>query len=81
MQKLSKKGWLCKTSEGELAQANFAGQNAQMFYFSVRDEAVVKQIDDLAGRKVVLDYEEHRGVPSSCFGDTQYFVVGVHEAK
>ncbi|MGH7298186.1 MAG: hypothetical protein ACRELB_24815 [Polyangiaceae bacterium] len=81
VQKLSKKGWLCKTNEGELAQINFSGQNAQMFYFSVRDDAVVKQIDDLAGRKVVLDYEEHRGVPSSCFGDTEYYVVAVHEAK
>jgi hypothetical protein len=58
-----------------------AGQQAEMFYFTVRDDAVVKQIDALAGHRVVLNYEEHKGVPSSCFGDTPYFVTGVHEAK
>jgi hypothetical protein len=81
VQKLAKKGWVCKTNEGELAMINMAGQQAEMFYFTVRDEAVVPQIDALAGHRVVLEYEEHRGIPSSCFGDTSYFVTGVHEAK
>jgi hypothetical protein len=77
VQKLSKRGWVCKTNEGELAMVNMAGQQAQMFVFTVPDDAVVKQIEALAGHRVVLEYEEHRGIPSSCFGDTEYFVVNV----
>jgi hypothetical protein len=80
VQKLSKRGWLCKTNEGELAMVNMAGQQAQMFLFTVPDDGVVKAIETLAGHRVVLDYEEHRGIPSSCFGDTEYFVVGVKKA-
>jgi hypothetical protein len=81
VQKLSKRGWLCKTNEGDLAMVNMAGQQAEMFYFTVRDDQVVKQIDDLSGHRVVVDYEEHRGIPSSCFGDTSYFVTGVRKAE
>jgi hypothetical protein len=77
VQKLSKRGWVCKTNEGELAMVNMAGQQAQMFLFTVPDDAVVKQIEALAGHRVELEYEEHRGIPSSCFGDTAYFVVNV----
>ena len=77
VQKLSKKGWVCKTNEGDLAMVNVVGQPAQMFAFTVPDDAVAKQIEALGGQRVELTYEEHRGVPSSCFGDTQYFVVGV----
>ena len=81
VQKLSKRGWLCKTNEGDLAMVNMPGQSAEMFAFSVRDDKVVKQIDELSGHRVVLHYEEHRGIPSSCFGDTQYFVTGVRKAE
>jgi hypothetical protein len=81
VQKLSKRGWLCKTDEGELAMVNQPGQSAQMFDFTVRDDAIVKQIEDLSGHRVVLVYEEHEGIPSSCFGDTSYFVTGVRKAE
>jgi hypothetical protein len=81
VQKLSKRGWLCKTNEGELAMVNIAGQQAQMFYFTVPTDDVAKQIESHAGHRVVLEYEEHKGIPSSCFGDTEYFVVGVKETK
>ena len=77
VQKLSKRGWICKTDEGDLAMVNMAGQPAQMFSFTVRDDQVAKQIEDLSGHRVVLEYEEHKGIPSSCFGDTAYFVVNV----
>jgi hypothetical protein len=77
VQKLSKRGWVCKTNEGDLAMVNMAGQPAQMFSFTVPDDKVVHEIESYAGHRVLLEYEEHRGVPSSCFGDTQYFVVGV----
>jgi hypothetical protein len=77
VQKLSKRGWVCKTNEGDLAMVNMAGQQAQMFSFTVPDDKVAQEIESYAGHRVLLEYEEHRGVPSSCFGDTQYFVVGV----
>jgi hypothetical protein len=80
VQKVSKKGWLCKTDEGELAMANVVGQQAQIFAFTVRDDVVVGQIEALAGHKVAIKYEEHRGIPSSCFGDTEYFVTSVKKA-
>ena len=81
VQKLSQKGWLCKTNEGDLAMVNIVGQQAEIFHFTVRDDAVAKKIETFAGHKVALQYEEHRGVPSSCFGDTQYFVVDVSKAE
>jgi hypothetical protein len=81
VQKLSKRGWFCKTEEGDLAMVNMAGQQAQMFSFTVRDDAVAKQIEDYSGHRVVLEYEEHRGIPSSCFGDTEYFVTGVRKTE
>jgi hypothetical protein len=81
VQKISQKGWLCKTNEGDLAMVNIAGQQAEIFKFTVRDDAVVKKIESFAGHRVALQYEEHRGVPSSCFGDTSYFVVDVSKAE
>ena len=81
VQKVSKKGWICKTDEGELAMANVVGQQAQIFPFTVRDDAVVAQIEALSGHRVALRYEEHRGIPSTCFGDTTYFVTAVRRAE
>jgi hypothetical protein len=80
VQKVSKKGWVCKTNEGELAMANVLGQQAQIFTFTVPDDAVVGRIDALSGHKVALTYQEHRGLPSSCFGETGYFVTAVKRA-
>jgi hypothetical protein len=81
VQKISKRGWVCKTTEGDLAMVNIVGQPAQMFYFTVRDDKVAEQIEAFAGHRVALKYEEHRGIPSTCFGDTAYFVVGVDKAE
>jgi len=81
VQKMSKKGWVCKTDEGELAMANVLGQPATIFPFTVRDDALVPRIDALSGHKVALKYEEHRGVPSTCFGETTYFVTDVRKAE
>jgi len=77
VQKISKKGWLCKTWEGELAMATVPGTAPQIFPFSVRDDAVAHRIEQAAGQRVALSYEQHKGVPSSCFGETEYFVTGV----
>jgi hypothetical protein len=76
VQKFSRKGWVCKTWEGELAMANLPGAMPQIFTFTVRDDAVAKQINADMGKRVVLHYEQHVGLPTSCFGDTDYFVTG-----
>ena len=77
VQKLSRRGWICRTWEGELAMSPVPGSTPQMFDFTVPDPTVAKRIDELEGKKVALHYEEKRGLPSSCFGDTRYFVTDV----
>jgi hypothetical protein len=77
LQKFSRKGWLCKTYEGELAQYIVSGVAPQIWYFSVRDEQVVAQMRTVVGSRVQLHYTEHRGIPTSCFGDTGYYVDGI----
>ena len=78
VQKISKKGWVCKTWEGELAMANLPGTMPQIFAFTVRNDSVAKVIEQNAGKQVSLTYDQHRGVPTTCFGETEYFVTGVH---
>lgn len=77
VQKLSRKGWVCRTWEGELAMSPVPGAAPQIFAFTVPDDAVAKKMTELEGKKVSLQYEEKRGVPSSCFGDTKYFITDV----
>ena len=77
VQKISEKGWICKTWEGEIAMANLPGAMPEIFAFSVRDDAIAEQISRLAGQRVSLTYDEHPGIPTSCFGDTPYFIVKV----
>lgn len=77
VQKLSYKGWLCKTWEGEMALVSMPGTVAEKFYFSVREEQLAQQINAAIGKRVALSYEQHIGVPSSCFGETQYFISAV----
>jgi len=80
LQKVSHKGWLCKTNEGELALYIVNGVAPQLWNFTVRDDAVATQLETHLGERVRLHYTEHRGVPTSCFGDTQYFVDAVTTA-
>ncbi len=77
MQKLSKKGWLCKTWEGELSLVALPGAAPEKFLFSVRDDAVAAQINRSVGQRVALTYEQHIGLPTTCFGDTEYFITQV----
>jgi hypothetical protein len=77
VQKISRKGWLCKTWEGELAMSNVPGAAPQLFMFTVRNDSVAALIDETVGKRVALHYEQHIGVPSACFGDTEYFVTGL----
>jgi hypothetical protein len=79
VQKLSRKGWLCKTWEGEIAMVTMPGAIPEKFEFSVRDDAVAQRINQLAGKRVVLDYKQYKFIPSTCFGETEYFIDGVRE--
>jgi hypothetical protein len=78
VQKFSKKGWICKTWEGELAMSTVPGSMPQIFTFSVRDDQVAERIQEIMRTqdgRVSLTYEEKKGVPTSCFGETDYFVT------
>jgi hypothetical protein len=77
VQKFSRKGFVCKTWEGELAMVAVPGSTPEKFYFSVREDAVAGAINGALGKRVALRYQQHLGVPSTCFGDTQYFVAEV----
>lgn len=77
VQKFSKKGWLCKTWEGELAMVTMPGAIPEKFLFTVPDDAVAENINQSLGKRVALVYEQHIGVPLSCFGETGYFVSAV----
>lgn len=77
VQKLSQKGWVCKTYEGELILVSMPGTQAEKFFFTVRDAGVAKKINTTIGERVRLIYEEHKGVPTSCFGETSFYVKDV----
>jgi hypothetical protein len=81
IQKFSKKGWFCKTWEGELALATVPGVAPTLWNFTVRNDATARQINLALGRRVVVYYREHRGIPSTCFGETNYFVDSVRIIK
>jgi hypothetical protein len=80
VQKFSKKGWVCKTWEGELALATMPGVIPERFSFSLRDDAVASEINKLMGARVTLSYEQHLGLPS-CFGETSYWVTHVRAVE
>jgi len=81
LQKFSRKGWLCKTYEGELAMTTVPGVAPVLWNFTVRDKAVADQLNELLGRRIVLHYEEHRGIPTTCYGETNHFVTRVQEIE
>ena len=74
LQKFSRKGWICKTYEGELAMYVVAGVAPQIWQFSTRDPEVAAALSRYVGERVQLHYTEHLGIPTSCFGETPYFV-------
>lgn len=82
LQKFSRKGWLCKTYEGELAMTTVPGLAPVIWNFSVQmwNDDIAAQINRQLGKKVVLHYRELRYLPTTCFGETTYFVDGVTPA-
>lgn len=79
LQKMSRKGWLCKTWEGELSLVALPGAAPEKFYFTVRDSNVASKIEAAMGKRVTLNYAQHKGLPTSCFGETEYFVEAIRE--
>ena len=77
VQKFSQKGWLCKTWEGELAMVNLPGAMTEIFRFSVRNDSIANLLEKNVGKRVSVSYEQHRGVPSSCFAETEYYITNV----
>lgn len=77
VQKFSKKGWICKSWEGELAMFPVVAMQAEKFLFTVRDDTVAARLNQSMGKKVSIHYEEHKGIPTNCFGETPYYVVDV----
>ena len=81
LQKFSRKGWICKTWEGELAMTTVPGVAPTIWIFSVRDDAVTQKMSDAVAERVDLHYTEHRGIPSDCFASTNYFVDSVRAGR
>ena len=81
VQKLSKKGWVCKTWEGEMAMVSIPGTMPEIFRFSVRDDAVANKLNQTLGRRVAISYAQHKGIPTQCFGETEYFVTDVKSVE
>ena len=77
VQKFSRKGWVCKTWEGELAMVAVPGSTPEKFYFTVRSDSVAGLINQSLGKRVALHYNQHKGIPTSCFGYTEHFVSDV----
>ncbi|USX12887.1 hypothetical protein NHH82_25665 [Oxalobacteraceae bacterium OTU3REALA1] len=77
LQKFSTRGWICKTWEGEILLTSMPGAIPEKFEFSVRDENVAKQLTDATGKRVILSYSQHKGVPTQCFGETEYYITKV----
>ncbi len=74
VQKFSRKGWICKTWEGELAMITMPGAAQEKFPFTVWDDEVARQINEAMGKRVSLHYDEKVGLPTSCFGETRHWV-------
>jgi hypothetical protein len=81
VQKLSRKGWICKTWEGEIAMVTMPGAIPEKFEFTVRDEAIAEKINAAAGHRVALHYQQHKFIPSTCFGETEYFIDGIRDVE
>lgn len=75
VQKFSEKGWVCKTWEGELQMLPVPGAIPEKFLFSIRDKTLINKINSTLGKKISLSYEQHIGIPTTCFGESEYFAV------
>ncbi len=79
LQKISRRGWICKTWEGELLLSAVPGTVPEKFDFTTRSDSIAQVLNRLNGNRVVVTYSQHKGLPGSCFGDTEYFVTAVSQ--
>lgn len=77
LQRIESRGWFCKTDEGELLITSAPGVPAETWAFSVRDDSIAQELLSRVGQRVVVRYEEHRGLPTRCFGATSFFVDSI----
>lgn len=77
--KISHKGYIIKTWEGEISQGI---SGAQIFQFSVMDNQpqVIEKLKDLQGQYVKVNYIE-RYRTFYWWGDTRYFITNVIPEK
>lgn len=77
VQKLVDAGWLCKTWEGQLVVTPTPDAPQRIFDFSVRSDSLAQalQLATSTGKKVAVKYDQHRFVPTSCFGETEFYVT------
>jgi hypothetical protein len=80
LQKFARKGWVCKTWEGQIALVTLPGTIAEKFDFTVRDDALAAKLTANIGKRMSVHYEQRKWIPTSCFGDTEYFVTDMQVA-
>lgn len=81
LQKFSRKGTIFKTYEGEIILSSVQSNKdvvlaSEKFFFSVSNDKIVKQLDSIQGRFVVIHYREKNGV-LPWRGDSRYLVDSV----
>jgi hypothetical protein len=47
----------------------------EKFIFTVWDDQTAGRLHAVMGKRVSLHYEQHIWLPTSCFGETEYFVT------
>lgn len=77
--KISHKGLIFKTWEGEISQGV---SESQRFIFSVesKEKEVIQELKDNQGKMVTLTYKERFGT-FPWLGDTKYYVIKVERTK
>jgi len=83
--KISEKGYVFKTYEGQLSLGGISVEGDQtnigsIWEFSVVNDGVYKRMESLRGKKVLVQYEEkYRVIPWK--GDSKYIITNVEETK
>ena len=85
LQKISEKGMLFKTYEGEMVLSSVESNSnvaiaSEKFIFSVSDDAIAKTMEQIQGNRVVVHYMEKNGI-LPWRGDSRYIVDSVRVDK
>ena len=85
LQKVSHKGIIFKTYEGEMIMSSVTSTNnvalaSEKFYFSVTNKNLAQQLDMLQGQYVIVHYRQKNG---AVFwrGDSEYLVDGIKQKQ